>query len=74
MPPDPDDDDPSHTPFQSPPRPNDDPDDDMHSPQDDPEIPAPSQPPGNPPAPFPGSNAIPVSPDTFIVPNTIDTT
>ena len=65
--------DPFHTPFQSPPRPNDDPDEDMHSPQDEPEIPLqPSQPPGFPPTPFPGSNAIPVSPDTaLIVPNTI---
>ena len=35
----PNDDDPFHTPFQSPPRPNDDsPDEDMHSPQDEPQI------------------------------------
>ena len=65
------DNDPSHTPFQSLPRPNDDPDEEMHSPQDEPKIPAqPSQPPGSPHTPFPGSNAKPVSPDTVIVPNT----
>ena len=66
------DDDPFHAPFQSPPRLNDDPDEERHSPQAEPEIPVqPSQPPGFPPTPFPGSNAIPVSPDTLIVPNTI---
>jgi hypothetical protein len=70
----PNDDDPFHTPFQSPPRPNDDsPDEDMHSPQDEPPNlpPYPSSPPDHPQPPFSGANAIPVASDTVIVPNTI---
>ena len=65
---------PFHTPFQSPPRPNDDsPDEEMHSPQDEPPDlpPYPSSPPDHPQPPLPGAQAIPVSPDTVIVPNTI---
>jgi len=66
----PDDDDPFHTPFQSPPRPNDDsPDEEMQSPPDLP--PYPSPPPDYPQPLFPGAQSIPVAPDTVIVPNTV---
>jgi len=70
----PDDDDPFHAPFQSPPRPNDDsPDEEMHSPQDEPPDlpPFPSSLPDHPQPPFPGAHAIPAAPDTVIVPNTM---
>ena len=71
LPPDDDDDDPFHTPFQLPPRPNDDsPDEEMHSPQDEPPDlpPYPSSPPDHPQPQFHGAQAIPVAPDTVIVP------
>ena len=70
FPPDDDDDDPFHKPFQLPPRPNDDsPDEEMQSPPDLP--PYPSPPPDYPQPLFPGAQSIPVAPDTVIVPNTV---